>query len=133
MIRKYLCRKGEPTYGFDKDFAKVVYDSCKIFQHRDFDEYFFNLCGTIVYTDRWEYVVTENGKITASMAFHREFDMHVGDCLSVLVALSTGDSRMFGGYKWLYQVAKELKIPFICITRETKPFNYEMVYKRVKI
>lgn len=125
-------RQGEPSRGFTKQFARVVYDRCEIFKHRNFDEYFFNLSRTAMSLPRWEYVVYDDeDSVIASMAFFEEFDMHVGDCLSVLLALSTDPKYLIGGYRKLFQTAKEEMVPFVCYTKETKPFHYEMVYRRI--
>ncbi|UIW10575.1 hypothetical protein PQC38_gp099 [Aeromonas phage BUCT695] len=123
---------GEPTGGFDVVFANEVYNGCPIFQHRDFFEFYMSTYSTITSTDRWEYVVTGNdGNITASMAVYKDNDMHVGECLSVLVAFSTDDHSLFGGYRWLMKLAKKLKIPFVAYTRKTGDFTMDLVYKKV--
>lgn len=129
---KYL-KVGENSIGFTRDFARVVYDRCEIFQHRNFHEYFFNLSRTVMSLPRWEYVVyDDNDSVVASMAFFKEFDMHVGECLSVLLALSTDPKYLTNGYRKLFKIAKEEQTPFICYTREVKPFYYEMAYRRVR-
>lgn len=130
---KYHLYSGHPSNGFPKYFARTVFDNCEAFQHRDFDEFFLTMSLDIQNTKRWEYVVTdESDKVIASMCFHKEWDVHVGTCLSVFVAFSTDTSALIGGYRWLFEIAKELDIPFVAYTREIKPFEYKLVYRKIK-
>lgn len=132
-VRKFLFNAGEPSAGFNADFARVVYDNCAVFQHRNFDEFFISTSLMVQNMPRSEYIVyDENGSVVASMAFYREYDMHVGDCLSVLLAFSTDPKYLIGGYRWLFDSAKTLGVPFVAYTKETKPFEYSLVYRKVK-
>lgn len=129
---KYQLYIGNHSPGFPREFARKVYDNCRIFQHRDFDEFFMTTTMEVQATKRWEFVqFSDYGDVLASMAFYREFDMHVGDCLSVLLAFSTEPRALVKGYRWMYEVAKELGIPWVCYTKEIRPFEYEMVYRKV--
>lgn len=123
---------GEQTKGFTRRFAEKVYEGCPIYHHRSVDEVFFLLSHEIINTNRWEVVIyDENGDIGASMAIHREFDCHVGDCLSVLVAFSTGGFSLAPGYRALISIAKELNIPFIAYTHADGPYGFTLKYKKV--
>ncbi|WAX14239.1 hypothetical protein ECO319P1_00080 [Escherichia phage ECO319P1] len=128
----YRKREGENVVGFPMAFARKVYEGCPIFQHRDFSEFFFSTSMTIRNTLRWEYVVTDDdGNVTASMAVYKDFDMHVGECLSVLVAFSTDDHSLFKAYRWLMKLAKEEMCPFVAYTRKTGDFTMDLVYRKV--
>lgn len=132
-IEKFSFRNRESPAGFSRDFARKVFDNCEAFQHRDFDEFFLTLSVEIQNTARFEYVVyNSEDEIVASMCFHKEFDVHVGNCLSVFVAFSTDTRALIGGYRWLFEVAKELGVPFVAYTKEIKPFEYKLVYRKVK-
>lgn len=128
----YRKREGDPVVGFPMDFAAKVYMGCPIFQHRGFPEFFYTTSRTIKETPRWEYVVTgEDGSVVASMAVYKDFDMHVGECLSVLVAFSTDDHSLFKAYRWLMKLAKEEMVPFVAYTRKTGDFTMDLVYRKV--
>lgn len=128
----YYKREGENVVGFPMAFARKVYEGCPIFQHRDFYEFFFSTTMTIRNTLRWEYVVTDDdGNVAASMAVYKDFDMHVGECLSVLVAFSTDDHSLFKAYRWLMKLAKEEMCPFVAYTRKTGDFTMDLVYRKV--
>lgn len=125
---------GQSTIGFTKDFAHKVYKNCPIFHHEDFEVFYQRIKSIIEGVDRVEHVeMDESGNVIASMVFHKEEDMHVGDCLSVLLAYSEG--TMTKGYRSLIKVAKHLGIPYVCYTKETKrdasDFEYKMVYRKV--
>lgn len=124
--------QGSKTEGFDREFARKVYDGQPIFQHRDFDEFFLTTTFEIEGTNRWEYVVRgDDGKIIASMAVYPDLDMHVGVCLSVLVAFSTEPQALLGGYKWLFGLAKEYEFPFVAYTKATSQYEMILKYKRI--
>lgn len=120
--------------GFDREFARKVFDNCQVFQHRNFELFFLETTLRAARVrPRWEYVVyDEKGSITASMAIYQEYDMHVGQCLSVLLAFSTDPHDLIGGYRFLFKKAKELDIPFVSYTKEIRPYEYSLVYRRVK-
>ena len=123
---------GARTEGFSRDFARQVYDGQPLFHHRDFEEFFLNTIITIQDTPRWEYVVKDDdGNIVASMAVYSDYDMHVGVCLSVLVAFSTEPSALFGGYKWLFSLAKEYEYPFVAYTKAISQYEMVLKYKRI--
>lgn len=152
-------RKGEPTEGFTEEFAREVYNRCPIFQHRDFTEFFTTTKGFIEGEDRIEYLVKSEGKVKASMAIIKETDMHVGECMSVLLALSVDNGLLRDGYKVLIKVAKQLGVKFVAYTKDiseyesdteldsgdlneqcggkmisqqsSKIFNYHLTYRRV--
>lgn len=141
--------KGSTTDGFTEEFAKDVYDKCPIFQHRGFKEFYTTTKGIIEGEERLEYVVREDGKVLASMAIIKENDMHVGECLSVLLALSTDKGLLKGGYKELIKVAKQLGVPYVAYTQDVTEehnaqggdkmishiphsFTYRLVYRKVK-
>lgn len=129
ILRK---RDGEPVEGFPRVFARKVYDGCPIFQHRDFDEFLFTTSLTILHTPRWEYIVyDDNDEIVASMAVHKEFDCHVGECLSVLVAFSTDNHALFKAYRWMMKLAKEEMCPFVAYTRKTGDYKLDLTYRKV--
>lgn len=131
-VETYYRRANEGVVGFPMYFARKVYDSCPIFQHRNFDEFLFTTGMTIRGTPRWEYVVfDDNDHIVASMAVYKEYDMHVGECLSVLCAFSTDNHSLFGGYRWLMKLAKEEMCPFIAYTRKTGDYTMDLTYRKM--
>lgn len=130
---KYQLYGGNYSNAFPIEHALKGYNHQKVFQHREFGEYYMSTLKEIVYTKRWEYVVyDDNDAVVASMIIYREFDLHVGDCLSVLLAFSQRPRELVGGYRWLFELAKEMGIPFVSYTREVKPCVYQLVYKEVK-
>lgn len=125
-------RAGNNVVGFPMAFARKVYNACPIFQHRNFCEFFFSTSMEIRNTDRWEYVVwDDDDNVVASMAVYKDFDMHVGECLSVLVAFSTDDHSLFKAYRWLMKLAKEEMTPFVAYTRKTGDFTMDLIYRKV--
>lgn len=128
----YYRHQNESVLGFPRAFARKVYDGCPIFQHRNFDEFLFTTGMTIRNTPRWEYVVwDDNDDVVASMAVYKDYDMHVGECLSVLVAFSTDDHSLFKAYRWLMKLAKEEMCPFVAYTRKTGDFTMDLIYRKV--
>lgn len=128
----YYRHQNESVLGFPRAFARKVYDGCPIFQHRNFDEFLFSTGMMIRNTPRWEYVVwDDNDDVVASMAVYKDYDMHVGECLSVLVAFSTDDHSLFKAYRWLMKLAKEEMCPFVAYTRKTGDFTMDLIYRKV--
>lgn len=135
MLTKILTyvSSGSPSLGFPKEFGMAVYDGQPVFHHRNPNEFFLTTSLAIINMNRWEYVVTdEDGKIQASMAFYREYDLHVGDCLSVLCAFSLEHTALTGGYRAMFTKAKELGVPFVAYTKSTGFREFSLKYKEVK-
>lgn len=132
-INTYTMYPGNETRGFPYNFARSVYRGQPLFHHRNFDEFYLSTRALINDTNRWEYVVTDGHEynVVASMAVYRERDMHVGDCLSVLVAFSTEPRALVGGYIWLRNLARELGVPFIAYTKAISPYEMVLKYKKV--
>ena len=125
---------GQTTYGFTPRFAQMVYNGQPLFHHRSPFEFYQSTLRIIQTTDRWEYVVyNEERNIVASMAIYRDWDMHVGECLSVLVAFSTDEHKraLVGGYKWLKELAIQNGIEWIAYTKATSQYEMVLKYKRV--
>lgn len=125
---------GAPSGGFTKEFAREVYDGQPVFHHRNFDEFFLTTSLAITGMNRWEYVVTDDsGKIQASMSIYREYDLHVGDCLSVLCAFSLKHTALIGGYRAMFSIAKENQVPFVAYTKSTGFREFSLKYKEVNL
>lgn len=125
---------GQPTYGFTPRFAQMVFNGQPLFHHRSPFEFYQTTLRIIQSTDRYEYVVYDDERnIVASMAIYEEYDMHVGHCLSVLVAFSTDEHRraLVGGYKWLKELAISKGIEWIAYTKATSQYEMVLKYKRV--
>lgn len=133
-VHKYIKGPNSPTAGFSPRFAGVVWAGQPLFQHRESFEFYYNTKILIESMNRYEYVVFgDDGNIVASMAFYREVDMHVGDCMSVLVAFSTDTNRraLVGGYRWMREVAMELGVEWIAYTKATSTYEMTLKYKRI--
>lgn len=151
-------QEGEPTGGFTMDFAYAVYKSCPIFQHRPYLEFYLSTKSLIEETARWEYTVfveddeagTSN-ELLASMCYFEEYDMHVGKCLSVLVAMSLHNGLLNAGYKSLITTARKNNISYVCYTKalgeadrrnmkdgtnevkqDMNTFEYRLVYRKLQ-
>lgn len=127
-------KEGENSVGFTRDFARKVYDHCALYQHRDFEEFFFSMSMVIRNTPRYEYVVKDDDdNVLASMAFYRGFDFQIGqDILMVMLAYSDDTKLLAPGYRWMFKTAKVLGLPFVSYTKEVKDFEYRDVFKRIK-
>lgn len=134
VINQLSKKAGEETEGFTPLFAFEVYKGQPLFHHRNLYEFYITTKSVIESTDRFEYVVTDDkGNITASMAIYEDNDMHVGKCISVLVAFSTDPHRraLLGGYKWMKDIAKVKGIEWIAYTKAISQFEMILKYKRV--
>ncbi len=133
-VLKLELSAGQTTYGFTPRFAQMVFNGQPLFHHRSPFEFYQTTLRIIQSTDRYEYVVYDDERnIVASMAIYEEYDMHVGHCLSVLVAFSTDEHRraLVGGYKWLKELAISKGIEWIAYTKATSQYEMVLKYKRV--
>lgn len=129
---KLFKKAGEATEGFDLMFAWTVYKGCPIYHHWNFDDFYLHYLGLIQSDDHYEYIVKDGERIVASMCIVPIFDMHVQNCMSIRVAYSEDPKALTSGYRWMYQLGRDLGIDWVAYTHRTGPYSFDTQYRKVK-
>lgn len=132
FIKSALLKPGDATLCTPLDFVKKVRESSPLHQHttaeqmqRRYQEYFESLY-------RFEYRVLDGGELIAMMVITAE-DQELetgGVVMFPTIAHSLKPGLLSGGYRWLFQLAKETKPDFIIITKSK---GYEQKQKIIPV
>ncbi|MGL5582008.1 MAG: hypothetical protein ACRDCE_13785 [Cetobacterium sp.] len=133
-VEFYHKPKGFKSMGWNPSLVLWGWQQKEIFQHRRYLEFFLTTEDALCNEELYEWVeINDRGVVQASMIVAEDFDQHVGRCLSVRWALTKEKGKLTKAYRKLYELAKELGIPFICHTQEVSPYVYTMRYRKVKL
>lgn len=119
FIKSELLKPGDPSLCAPLEFVQAVQATSPLHQHttaeqmqRRYQEYFERLY-------RFEYRVIENGKLLAMMVITAE-DQELETGKTVMfptIAHSLKPGLLSGGYRWLFQLAKQHKPDFVLLTK----------------
>ncbi|EDH7741219.1 hypothetical protein CB599_11705 [Salmonella enterica subsp. enterica serovar Adjame] len=132
FIKSELLKPGDPTLCAPLEFVQAVQQTSPLHQHttaeqmqRRYTDYFESLY-------RFEYRVIDNGRLLAMMVITAE-DQELetgGIVMFPTIAHSLKPGLLTGGYRWLFQLAKEHQPDFILITKSN---GYEQNQKIIPV
>ncbi|HDU5574521.1 TPA: hypothetical protein RFV54_001054 [Klebsiella aerogenes] len=132
FIKSALLKPGDTTLCTPLDFVQSVRESSPLHQHttaeemqQRYTEYFESLW-------RFEYRVIDDGKLLAMMVITaQDKELETGKTVMFpTIAHSLKPGLLAGGYRWLFQLAKETQPDFIIITKSN---GYEQKQKMIPI
>lgn len=120
------------SLAFTHGFAKSIYDSDEFYHSRPFEDFYRSNLNHITSTDRWEYVIADEGRTQASMIFCEDEDVHVGRCMLIMYATNLGAYNLAPGYRTAIKKAKELGIKWLVYTKQITPTEHRVMYKELR-
>lgn len=123
------------TYCMEQSLAEIRYRGVRLINDSMTYDQWYQLGASITESyDRWEYIVHKDGKLYAEMCFHIVDDFHCGRCLNLLHCFTHPEHTglLANGFKAMKNIAKQLHIPYLCITRDNGDGTYATSYRKVR-
>ncbi|EHE2320728.1 hypothetical protein JNE51_004438 [Salmonella enterica] len=121
VIKAYR-EAGQPTAAAPLYLCAETREKLSNWQRLPVEQMQQEITADIEANDRFEYlVIDEAGKLRAMMVLYVDYDPHYGSVIYTRYAFSTEAGALSGGYKWMKEIAKSLKLNGFIITRQISP------------
>ncbi|EIE0653056.1 hypothetical protein LCU68_003987 [Salmonella enterica] len=130
---KVFREAGQPTAAAPLYLCQETRERLANWQRLPVEQMQAEIVSEIESNDRYEFLaVDEAGKLRAMMVLYVDYDPHYGKVIYTRYAFSAVEQLLTNGYRWMKELAQELKLDGFVTTRQEAPNKIVNKFNKLK-